>query len=297
LTLLAVCTGSPEARWALANLAGGPSDDLAGLAARALPPAEKNAAIPLYARYERATRVNWRSSWEESASGAWVRGGHPLDQHDHQDRGHVNFIAGGTPVLIEAGTPAYHHPLMMTHYSTGAGHNVLQLGTAFPETKANAGQLVRLPGWQKKGGVAPIAVKRLDDSGGEVVVDGSACYDGVESWRRTVAWDARRMEIADDVRLAGDGKDIILFRWHLGTGETVDIAQEGAVWRVSWPDAAMTVRADAPLTLAQTSMPDNTLEGHTGEDDPGNYHTCVVVQTTESQNAVSVRTEVVAPSR
>ena len=36
-------------------------------------------------------RVNWRSGWSDDASGVWIRGGHPLDGHDHHDRGHVNF--------------------------------------------------------------------------------------------------------------------------------------------------------------------------------------------------------------
>ncbi|HIJ65442.1 MAG TPA: heparinase, partial [Candidatus Hydrogenedentes bacterium] len=109
LSLLAVCTSSPAARWALAEYVGGPSSDLPGLAARALPAVGTEAAPPLFAHYERAARVNWRSSWAEDATGVWVRGGHHLDQHDHQDRGHVNFIACGRPILIEAGTPSYHH--------------------------------------------------------------------------------------------------------------------------------------------------------------------------------------------
>jgi hypothetical protein len=278
----------------LAQKTGGPSDDLPGLAARALPAVDASAAPPLFAYYARATRVNWRSSWDENATGVWVRGGHPTDQHDHQDRGHVNFILHGRPILIEAGTPAYHHPLMMTHYTTGAGHNVLQLGTEFPEAQAKAGQLVQLTGWQKSGGVAPITVHRLDDSGGEVMVDATACYDGPEKWNRTVAWDAERLVVNDEVALANGAKNVILFRWHLGTDKQVTVYRVRRTYSFSCLGAAFSFEGSQPLVVEQAVMPDNTLEGHTGEVDPGNFHTCIVVRTAQPCAALSLHTEVVA---
>lgn len=278
LSLLAVCIGSPVARWALACQVSGPSDDVAGIAASALQPVGLEAAPPLFACYERATRVNWRSGWEDTASGVWVRGGHELDQHDHQDRGHVNFIVRGRPVLIEAGTPAYHHPRMMTDYTPGVGHNVLQLGTAVIDKNANAGELVCPPGWQKAGGIAPIHVEKLDASGGIVIVDGAACYDNLEKWARTVCWDASTMNITDEVVFENGKTDIVLFRWHLGTEEKISISGEGKRYSVIAPAAVLDIEGDAPLDVTQTFMPDNTLEGHSAEEDPGNIHTCLIVQ-------------------
>lgn len=297
LSLLAVCTGSPVARWALARQVDGPSDDLAGLAARALPPVGDEAAPPLFAHYERATRVNWRDSWNADATGVWVRGGHPTDQHDHQDRGHVNFIAKGRPILIEAGTPSYHHQLMMTHYTTGVGHNVLQLGTQFPEQVAKAGELFALPGWQKAHGVAPITVQRLDAPGGEVTVEGAACYEGVEQWTRRVSWTSRELTVQDLVKLAEAKKDTVLFRWHLGTESEVTIQGENEHYSVTWPDAKMELTADAPLTVTQLKLPDNTLAGHTGGEESTNIHTCVVVQSRDPVSALKLTTQVtiVAP--
>lgn len=292
LSLLAVCTGSPAARWALAYQVSGPSDDLAGLAASILPAVGQEAAPPLFASYERAARVNWRNSWEDSASGVWVRGGHALDQHDHQDRGHVNFIARGRPVLIEAGTPAYHHPRMMTEYTPGIGHNVLQLGTAAVESGGEAGKLVRLPGWQKEGGIAPIRVERLDDAGGAVVVDGTACYDGLERWFRAVRWEASALHVTDEVALAGQSADVILFRWHLGTEEAVSLSGEGKAYAVTFADTSIRLEADVPLTVTQVPMPDNTLAGHVSEDDPKNVHTCLVVQSHASVGALRLSTTV-----
>ena len=130
LSLFAICTGSPVARWALAEQFNGPLDDLAGLAVRALPPAGATAAPPTFGAYLRATQANWRDSWDDNGTGAWVRGGNKLDSHDHADRGHVNFILHARPILIEAGAPSYDTPDMMSLYASGAGHNVLQIGTA-----------------------------------------------------------------------------------------------------------------------------------------------------------------------
>jgi hypothetical protein len=102
LETLAVFAQSQTAGWALGSLCDGPTDSLVGLLARTLTlPAE---APPCFAFYDGpARRVNWRSSWADDADGVWVRGGHPLDGHDHFDRGHVNCIVGGKPLLIEAG--------------------------------------------------------------------------------------------------------------------------------------------------------------------------------------------------
>jgi hypothetical protein len=312
LSLLSVCTGSPVARWALAHQwrhsedgsrktpwVKGPSNDVVGLAARALEPVGPEAAPPLFAYYERATRVNWRDGWEFNATGVWVRGGHPMDQHDHQDRGHVNFISRGRPILIESGTPSYDHKLMMTHYTTGMGHNVLQLGLAFPDQPAEAGKLVSYPGWQKAGGVAPITVHRLDATGGELMVDGSACYDDLAQWRRDVTWRAGELIVNDHVRLAEGRQDIVLFRWHLGTEEDATITPESAAQgdenaserhRVVWTDAEIDIESSAPVAISQTKWPDNTLEGHTGGEDAANIHTCIVVQTRERQAELTLIT-------
>jgi hypothetical protein len=293
LALFAVCTGSPVARWALEHQLGGPSNDLSGLASRGLGPVDKDAAPPLFASYERATRVNWSSSWDSDATGVWVRGGHELDQHDHQDRGHVNFISRGRPILIEAGTPSYDHSLMMTHYSTGVGHNVLQLGTEFPVETADAGKHFWLPGWQKRGGVAPISVARLDASGGEVTVDGSSCYDGLGRWLRRVKWGVGDLEVEDEVSLReGAGKEVILFRWHLGAEEEVSIAGEGMEYTVTWGDARVSITADVPLVVSQTPMPDHTLAGHDGSEDPANKHQCVVVQSKDPVSALRLNASV-----
>ncbi|MCC6144595.1 MAG: heparinase II/III family protein [Candidatus Hydrogenedentes bacterium] len=291
LSLLAVCTADPTCLWGLEQV-GGPSDDLAGLAARGIPPDAPRTAPPRFAQYERATRVNWRSGWQDNASGVWVRGGHPLDQHDHQDRGHVNFILHGRPVFIEAGTPAYHHPRMMTQYTPGVGHNVLQIGTAMPEGQANAGEDVWLTGWQKRGGIAPITVKRLDEAGGEVILDASACYDGLDRWTRNVDWQEDGIRVTDRVALAAGTDNIILFRWHLGTESPVSISGEGTGWVTDCSCARIHIEADRSIVVTQIAMPDHTLAGHTGEDLPANTHTCLVVQSAGREPALALTTTV-----
>ncbi len=288
LSLLAVCTGSAAARWALGHYVAGSSDDLAGLAARALPAMPADAAPPLFASYERATRVNWRDHWRDDGSGVWVRGGHPLDQHDHCDRGHVNFICRGKPILIEAGTPSYDYPLMGSHMASGAGHNILQLGALEPH-QVDAGDTLEQPGWQKRGVVAPITVKRLDETGGDVSLEITSGYDGLKRWARSVSWDAGHVEVHDDVALNEGAAEIVLFRWHLGTNEDATIAGEGTKWTASWPDAEMRLESDAPIVVTQAKMPDNVINTPTNDLDPATFHTCLIVRTADRLTAVKTR--------
>lgn len=284
LSLLAVTTSHPVALWALRHLFDGPSDDLAGLAARAVLAEERDTpAPPLYAAYDRARRVNWRSGWEDAATGVWVRGGHPTDQHDHLDRGHVNFIAHGHPILIEAGTPAYHNALICSHYGSGLGHNVLQLGTLMPgQPSTPLDEYLCLPGWQKKGAVAPIAVRRLDAAGGEIMVDITAGYDGLRHWRRDVRWTTDDLTVEDDVALADTHKDIVCFRWHLGAVQPTRIQGENMRWQATWPEATLSLESSVPLVVAEEQMPDHTLVARTWDDPaPDHLHSCLVVRSAE----------------
>jgi len=292
LSLLVACLDSPVAKWALANQVAGPTRDVPGLIARSRRRGGALKPPPLFASYEHATRVNWRSSWRDDATGVWVRGGHRLDQHDHQDRGHVNFIWRGRPILIEAGTPDYGNRLMPVEYSSGMGHNVLQLGTNSPTGPAAPGKAFALPGWQKPHAVAPISVQRLDAKGGDVTVSGESGYDQLTRWRRQVQWRTSRLTVTDDVALAGGRQNFILFRWHLGTAETVVTQGDGHRWEITWPDAKLRLKADSAVAISRVQLPDNTLAGHVGTEDASNHHTCLVVQSCQPQAALRLETEV-----
>ncbi len=275
-SLLVACTGSPVARWTLSRQLDGPSDDVAGLLARAAPPVDDGAAPPPFAAYERAARVNWRSSWRPDATGVWVRGGHPLDQHDHHDRGHVNFILDGRPLLIEAGTPSYSHPLMGSHFASGYGHNVLQLGLEEPRP-VEAGTTFAPRGWQQLGVVAPLTVRRLNAAGGEVSLRVASGYDRLDEWRRDVTWDDREVCVRDEVRLAKGQADVILFRWHLGSNAAAEITPIAGGFRVGWDDAEMVIASPGRLVVTAIKAPDNTVNAATDDARPETFHTCVVI--------------------
>ena len=290
-SLLAACTGSPVARWALTRQLDGPADDLAGLVARAAPPVGDDVEPPPFAAYERATRVNWRSGWNPDATGVWVRGGHPTDQHDHCDRGHVNFILHGRPVLIEAGTPSYSHPLMGSHFASGYGHNVLQLGLEQPRP-VQAGETLAQPGWQQPGVVAPVAVHRLDSTGGDVSLRIADGYAGLAEWRRDVAWDDRSLRVADAVRLAEGRADVILFRWHLGTNVEPEIIPTADGFDVVWDGARMTIGSERPIEVSAIRAPDNAVNVATDDARPETFHTCVVVASTRPLERLEVEMRV-----
>lgn len=278
--LLGLCalSGDPDARWAVRHAAAGPAN-LGWLLARSIPPGEVDTAPPLWAVYDRARRVNWRSSWLEDASGVWVRGCHPDDQHAHADHGHVNFIRHGRPILIEAGACLYHSPVGRSHFAGAFGHNVLYLGTLTPD-EARAFKLNEYPrGFPSPQGSVPIVVSRLDAKGGDLTVDPTTSYkDAVRRWTRHVAWDQESLRVDDRVEPAA--ADFVNFRWHLGTVAAPAVTGKDREWHVAWPDATLGIQADVPFALTVEAMSDNTL-GTRAPDENAMYptHACLVVRT------------------
>jgi hypothetical protein len=277
LALCALCTGARDACWAVHTLEAEQLQDLNGLLAQSVPPVADGYAPPLWAVYDEARRVNWRSSWMEDASGVWVRGGHPSDQHDHADRGHVNFICRGKPLLIEAGTPAYHSPRLAVDYAGGRGHNVLQVGERLPANRTTV----------------PITVERLDAKGGEVRVDATASFkEGLRRWARHVRWDADCLTVEDDVEPSSP--DILLFRWHLGSTEPPAVGVSEGGYRVSWSGGDVRIVSDVPIRIATESMPDHTLRARDWDDpSPDSLHTCLLIRTDkpEARARVTVTVE------
>lgn len=286
LSAAATFMGDSAANWALANQFDSASPDAVGLGAATN---EQIAPPPLFAQYERATRVNWRSSWRDDATGFWVRGGHSTDQHDHHDRGHVTFILHGRPVLIETGTPAYHHPDLSSLFSTGAGHNVLQIGMESPGENARS---TAPRGWQKRSVVAPITTARLDDSGGKVSVDISAGYDGLARWGREIEWNVDSLKIEDAVTLADGAKDVLLFRWHLGV-PTARVEGDGREFVVTCEHGVIRITANEPIQITQEPRENHSLVLR-GWDDPLPYprHTCLMVRTQSPVNELHIATAV-----
>jgi hypothetical protein len=280
----AVTTGSADARWLLQNRFRALPADRWGLAAAMLT-APEGYTPPLFASYDGTRTVMWRSSWSEDADGVWMRGGHPRDQHDHRDRGHISYTAGGIPILIECGTPGYGHKAIESHFKSSAGHNVLQLGDGAMPKPAMISSEFHLPaGWQQKGVIAPVRVLRLDKQGGDVEIVLTSGYDGLSEWRRRITWDRKGVTVVDNVKTKAP--QVVLFRWHLGTNEEATL--EGAT--AQWSDATLTAASDTPLTVRQTRRRDHTLEARNFE----HKHACIIVRTKEPVRHVAIRTRVVA---
>jgi hypothetical protein len=307
ITRLAALSGSPELEWICQNKMPGPSCDLYGLlllngAGDDLPEPSR------YGDYDRARWVVWRSSWDEDASGVWVRGGHSLDLHDHNDRGHVNFIASGTPLLIESGTPSYGHPQKASRYDSVVGHNVLQVGNDISPKRS----------------VAPITVARLDDLGGDITVEAGAGYVGVEFWKRHVCWDKYTLTVTDEVVLTQP--DFVLFRWHLASRQKPEISADasgggtyaevhlpaGEIIYPGWlgplpdgdgwiptaedilqtPSAIITIRSDQPLVAFTAEGVDHTMK-YRMQDNP---HTLLIVRSSQQVNRIEIVTTFVSPA-
>lgn len=298
ITQLVALSRDPSLGWILRNQIGEGRRDLYGLLALNISD-DITREPPLHAVYDRARWVVWRSGWEKDASGLWIRGGHHADQHDHHDRGHVNFIVGGRPLLIEAGTPGYAHQRKQSYFDSVAGHNVMQVGDELHP--------VRSP--------ARITLPRLGDTGGEAVVEAGAGYKNVSRWSRRVRWDARSVTVTDEVVLKTP--DTVLFRWHLASRESLAIERsgasaftaalpageivfpgwigplpEGSHWtppaedRLSTPAARITINADAPLRVGQETALDHTLKFRV-QDNP---HTLLTVRSAGPVKRLRVET-------
>jgi hypothetical protein len=269
-------TGSTDAAWVLQTRGQGTAaNTLHGLLALAAD-VPSDIHPPLWAAYPVAEQVNWRSSWDDdSASGLWIRGGHETDSHDHMDRGHVNFIVGKRPVLIEAGSTSYGSPDYLSFFKSVAGHNVLQVGSTAPsdltpDALRTAGQIL-----DREHRSAPITVHRLDAEGGDITVDASGCYTTVTRWTRRVTWTKDTVDIQDVVELKTP--DLVTFRWHLGASANASAHQSAGL--VSIDGINVGYSADSAVTAHIVPMPDQTLnpKGVT-------QHACVVLQ---SETAVS----------
>lgn len=281
---LAFSLESPAALW-IAQTRTGYGSGVYGLLARALP---ENLAEepPLFANYPMATRVNWRSSWDDdTATGVWVRGGHPSDFHDHMDRGHVNFIVGNQPILIEAGSPDNDTPGLLSHYRGVAGHNVLQVGEMDLESVTWNQQVERFGQAVGQKRAAPISVERLDADGGALTVDVSDSTPGARRWVRRVEWNADQMRVIDEVELVRP--DIVVFRWHLGITPDQRADVDGTTLQA---DAfSIRIEADQPITTALEAMPDATLRW--SKQDPST-HQCLVVRSDERVRTFRMETRI-----
>ncbi len=288
---MAVLLGSAESLWVVKNHPEQSDDSINGIIARSMP---DNLAVapPLFGDYPVATQINWRSSWNDDASGFWMRGGAKSDFHDHMDRGHVNFIVDGRAILIEAGTPSYGLPGYFENYVSIAGHNVLQVGdfdasTASKAELAGAGQPLN-----ESHRSALIVVSDHDASGGTATIDLSSVYPAVKKWVRHVKWTADALDVRDEVVLKKS--DVILFRWHLGS-PTKDVRwAEGTLAKedvelapglLSADGYQIEYEGDQELAARLEVSPDQTL-GNKSE------HHCLVVRSAEPVDRLVLTTRV-----
>ncbi len=303
LNSFAAISEDPGLCWLVQHVAGGPTRDLFGLLTLALlndrlePP-------PLYGLFERSHAFFWRSSWDFAASGLWLRGGDRADFHDHADRGHLNLIQHGKAVLIEAGTPGYSNPKKALHYDSVAGHNVLQVGDTPSSTK----------------GAAAIQVDQVSPEGGVIRVSAGASHPQLSSWNRTVNWNVGEAKIVDEVKVS-EGKQKLLFRWHLGTTEAAEISGSGGEYRIkvpagrmefpgwigSWnrrgtppsepdivetPEIVLNITSDRPVRVSQEQGLDHLFKFRIQE----HRHTTIVVEVEEPADSWRVETGVTSVS-
>jgi len=241
-------------------------------AAGAVPPQQ----LPTHAHFQSQQQVTWRSAWEapsqaQSALGLFIRGGSRLDSHSHRDQGQVSMYLGDRIILMECGTPEYGRADLEEKFARAAGHGIMQIGERQPRNQAVD---------------APIAVERLDETGGKVRIDATAAYQGVRSCQRDVEWHASgRLLIQDRVDLEQQmpaGTEF--YRFHTGATSPVEIVEGKEGWLVSWPGVVMRISASAPITVEQVAWPDAVREPF--------VHQALIVRSADPQSRLELRTQV-----
>jgi hypothetical protein len=274
------------------------------LAGNASNPAPQSplAELPSSGLFQRSHMFIWRQSWSPAASGFWIRGGDVHDMHNHQDRGHVNLIVSGTPVLIESGTPGYASKRKRPDYDSTFGHNVLTLdGNPFPPPAP-----------------APITVARQDADGGDLSVNLQKVYPMLSIASRRAIWTTKTLQVTDTIATP-DGAAAVSpdWRWHLASAEPARIEPlapnhyrikipSGRIvfpaWIGAWSDPdrprpqgddifetaaiAIEITADAPVSVEATTHPDHTLKFRRTE----NPHTTLIVRSPNPVGQLSVTT-------
>ena len=291
LTRLAALSGDPYLYWNLRHEIKSTSLDLYGLlASGSLAQAEMEP--PLWGCFQRAHYLVWRNSWKDDASGVWIRGGDVRDFHDHNDRGHVNFIVEGKTVLLEAGTSWYGDPQQHDEFQSIKGHNVLQVSSdIFPK---------RSP--------APIRIDTLNQKGGDVTVEAGAGYAQVSQWTRHVVWSGTRMDVTDTVNL--QSAQPILFRWHFGSEQPLQVIPQSAsqtnvllpAGNITFPDSQASlstpmvniqVNSDAAVSCSEEKDLDHALFGKAYN----HRHTTLVVRSNEPVSQITIHTSFDVPGK
>ncbi|WP_043589463.1 heparinase II/III domain-containing protein [Geminisphaera colitermitum] len=270
---------------------------------RSLPPPPP---LPTAGLFQRSHMFIWRQSWAPDASGLWIRGGDAEDFHTHHDRGHINFIVSGTPILIESGTPGYANKRKRPDYDSTLGHNVLTLdGDTLPPHAP-----------------APITVARHDATGGDLSIDLRKVYPALSDATRSATWTPATLRVTDTIATRPNAPAVTpAWRWHLATAEPARIEQlapnrhrikipAGRIvfpaWVGPWqnPDLPrpqgedilntaaieLEITADAPITVQAITHPDHTLKFRRTE----NPHTTLVVSTPQPIQHLTLTTTLTA---
>ncbi len=167
---------------------------------------------------------------------------------------------------------------------------MLHIGALLPKKPGRSPAFQIPAGSQPLKTVAPIKVNRLDDLGGDIVVRVDGHYDGLQTWQREVRWKANDLTVCDTVSLVEGREDIILFYWHLGVEQAVEITGGERNYHVRWPGTELVIEADDNLELTQLRMPDHTL----ASDDSEHLHTCLVVRSGKRLDHICIQTSIAA---
>jgi hypothetical protein len=232
----AVSSGDPSAMSVYGRLFPGEASSsvssiryLTSLSRRATGPT----SLPNYAHFESQQVLTWRTAWEppsgtQSAMALWIRGGTLQDSHSHRDQGQVSVYNGNRIILMDCGMPDYSNPEIESRYAGPAGHGTVQVGALSPHAAPVD---------------VPLVTRRLDESGGEVVINLRPAFPGTVQCDRSVQWSGEGVvEFQDRIKFTNEiAPNTVVLRFHTGAVAPLEITSAADMTEVKWPGVSFRI--------------------------------------------------------
>jgi hypothetical protein len=279
LAMAALASGSRDATAAVRSLFPDIPASSAGLRLALAQPTVGDfpAGIVPWGYFPSQQLVTWREAFRPPTDrspelGIWIKGGSPLCRsHAHRDQGHVSVYRGCRELLLECGTPDYTDPDYEHGFAGAAGHGILQLDPVEPSSLAVD---------------APLAVRRMDASGGLVQLELTRAYRSIQSYVREIEWDRERVQIRDRVSIAAPiaaGREVL--RFHVGSDAPLQLDWENGVAVLTAESVPLIqIRADVAFRVLHGPARNRTIAS--------GRHQVVQVTLAEDRARISVDTTV-----
>lgn len=201
---------------------------------------------PPFGFYPQAAVVFWRSSWAVDSGGLIADGALPQAPESALTAGHVSWTAHGDPVLVQGEEVFQSYPVDAKPDKSG------QLSASLIPT----GSVLRVGDNQPTPGRAPIIVRELNASGGNLRINASELFPQLNTWHRDLFWEAGgELRIIDNISYEFGHRDRTAIYWRLSASQPVNIETDRKRTIIEWGENAIVLQGNTPLEIDQFLVP------------------------------------------